>query len=386
MQVFKTYFKVIKSNMLQISIYVFVFLALAIIFTQISSTTETGDFTQAKTRTVLINEDENSVLVTGLEKYLGGYSEYISIENSTEKLQDALFFKEAEYIVRIPKGFTNEIMSGKNCKINKTVIPGTANVVYTDMLINQYLNTAKVYLAADKDITQAELVTKVANDLKNEAKVELRKSQANNTHVDSYFNFLAYVLISVIVLGVTSIMMVFNNKNLRRRNLCSPIKNTSINLQIILGNIVFSVGYWALMIICGFALIRGEMLTMSGLFYCINSFVLTIVVLCMSFLAGIFIKGRNAQSGVSNVLSLGLSFISGVFVPQWVLSKSVLAIAKFTPTYWYVKANSDISKLTNFSIENLTPIFQNMLIEIGFAVALLSVGLVMSKRKQMGGN
>ena len=386
MQVFKTYFKVIKRHSVQLSIYIFIFLALAIVFSQMSSSTDVGDFTQARTRVAFINEDENSELIEGFKEYLGNYSEYIKIENNTEKLQDALFFKNVEYIVRVPKGFTKDIMSGKGVEIKKTVITGTTNGIYTDLLINQYLNTAKVYLSTNKDITQSELVKLVSNDLKKETKVEIRETEAKRTRIDSFFNFLEYVLISVIILGVTSIMMVFNNKNLRRRNLCSPIKNTSINFQIILGNIVFSIGIWALMILCGFAIIRGDLLTISGLYYCINSLVFTVAVLCISFLAGLFIKTSNAQSGVANALAIGMSFISGAFVPQWILSKSVIAIAKFTPAYWYIKANSDISKMTNFSMENLTPVFQCMLIELGFAVAILSVGLVLSKRKQMGGN
>ncbi len=387
MQVFKTYFKVIKGHSMQLSIYIFIFLALAIASSQMSSsTTAVGAFTQAKTRVAFINEDDNSKLVEGFKEYLGNYSEYISIENNTEKLQDALFFKNVEYIVRVPEGFTKDIMSGKSVEIRKTVITGTTRSVYTDLLINQYLNTAKVYISTNKDITQSELVKLVANDLKNETKVEIRETEAKSTGVESFFNFLEYALISAIVLGVTSIMMVFNNKNLRRRNLCAPIKNTSINFQIILGNIIFSIGVWALMIICGFAIIKGEMLTMSGLFYCINSFVFTMAVLCISFVAGLFVKTSNAQSGVTNALALGMAFISGAFVPQWVLSKSVLAIAKFTPAYWYIKANTDISKMTNFSMENLTPIFQYMLIQLGFAVAILSVALVISKRKQMSEN
>ena len=386
MQVFKTYFKVIKRHFVQLSIYIFIFLAITIASSLMSSSTEVGAFTQEKTRVAFINEDENSNFIDGFKDYLGNYSEYISIQDNIEKLQDALFFKNVEYIVRIPKGFTQDIMSGKSSEIRKTVITGTSNSVYTDILINQYLNTAKVYLSTNKDLTQAELVKLVSNDLKNETKVEIKQTESKGTNIEGFFNFLEYALISVIVLGITSIMMVFNNKNLRRRNLCAPIKNRSINFQIVLGNIIFSVGVWTLMMLCGLAIMKDALLTMNGLYYCINSLVFTVDVLCISFLAGLFVKTSNAQSGIANALSLGMAFISGAFVPQWILSKSVIAIAKFTPAYWYIKANSDISKITNFTMENLTPVFQFMLIELGFAVAILSVGLVLSKRKQMRGN
>lgn len=388
MQVFKTYFKILKRKIGQLSIYVGVFLALAIV-SSLSATNTTSDFTQSKTRVAFINEDVNSVLIEGFKEYLGKHSVYVSIQNDTDKLQDALFFRDVEYIARLPKDFTKDIMAGKNSQIAKTVVSGSTNSIYTDMLVNRYFNTAKLYLNNSKDITQTDLVNQVAKDLKTDTKVQIQRVEDKSVDTGNtvyFFNFMAYALISILVLGVTSIMMVFNNKNLRRRNLCSPIKNNAINLQILLGNMVFAIVCWGLMIVCSFVLFRDKMVTTNALYFCMNSFVFTLMALCMGFLAGIFVKSSNAQSGASNVLSLGLCFISGIFVPQEVLSENVIAIAKLTPTYWYVKANADISNLTNFSMENLTPIFQYMLIELGFAVALLSVALVMSKRKQMSGN
>lgn len=389
MKVFKTYFKIIKKQLGQLSIYVVIFMALAVVFTNTGPTTNLTDFTQSKTRVAFINEDENSILVEGFKEYLGKHSIYVELENNTDKLQDALFFRDVEYIAKIPKGFTKDILAGKNSQIEKTVVSGSTSSIYTDMLVNKYYNTVKLYLSNYKDITQAELVKQVAKDLKVETLVHMQRAEekrADTGYLSFFFNFFAYTLICVIVLGVSSIMMVFNNKNLKRRTLCSPIKNISINLQILLGNIVYSIVCWGLMIIGSFILYKEQMLTKNALYFCINSFVFTLMVLSLSFLVGTLIKSGNAQAAISNVLALGLSFIGGVFVPQEFLSKDVIAIAKFTPTYWYVKANNAISNVTNFSMDNLSPIFSSMLIQLGFAVALLSVALVMSKRKQLKGN
>lgn len=387
MQVFKTYFKIIKKNIGQISIYIGVFLVLAIAFSFSSTSQSIDNFTQAKTRVAFINDDENSVLIKGFKEYLGNYSVYVPIENNTKKLQDALFFRDIEYIVRIPKGFTVDIMAGKDANLAKTTVAGSTNSIYIDMVVNKYFNTTKLYLKNNNNITQPELVKQVAKDLKIDTKVQIQKdnkqSEKTGSNVISFYNYLAYAIISILVLGVTSIMMVFNNRNLRRRTLCSPMKNLSLNMQIILGDIIYAISCWGFMMVINFVLFRQDMFTINRLYYCINSFVFTIMALCMAFLVGIFVKTSNAQAGIANVLGLGLSFISGVFVPQEILSKTVLNIAKFTPTYWYVKANKAISNLTNFSMENLMPIFQYMLIELGFGAALLSVALVMSKRKQM---
>lgn len=389
MQVFKTYFKIIKKMLGQLSMYVFIFLGIAIMFSFTSPVKDIENFTQTKTRVAFINEDENSVLINGFKEYLGKYSVYLEpVPNTTEELQDALFYRDVEYIARIPKGFTTDIMNGKPVQIEKTALVDSTSGIYTDMLVDRYFNTAKLYLKNYKDISQSELVDRIAGDLKAETEVRMKREVKSVIKNDTqfFYNYLAYILICVILLGVSSIMMIFNNKNLKRRNHCSPLKNSSMNLQLLLGNIVFSTVCWAVMVICSFVLYKEQMFTTNALFFCINSYVLTLMVLCLSFLVGLFVKGGNSQSAIANVLSLGMSFISGVFVPQELLGKSVLAIARFTPTYWYVRANNIISGLTDFSLENLLPVINSMLIQLGFAVAILSVALVVSKRKQLRGD
>jgi ABC-2 type transport system permease protein len=177
--------------------------------------------------------------------------------------------------------------------------------------------------------------------------------------------------------------MVLNDKNLKRRNLCSPMKNTTFNLQLIIGNLVFALVCYMFLVGFGFILNRETMMSYNGLLLCISALVFTISALSISYLAGLLIKNTNAQSAIANVLALGFSFISGVFVPQAFLGDKTLVISSFTPTYWYVKANNAIGKLSNFSFDNLSEVFIYMLIELGFAMAIFSVALVVSKQKRI---
>ncbi len=388
MTVFKTYFKIIKKQSLQLSIYLIIFLGLSIMFSNLGASNDIAKFTESRAKVAFINEDKDSVLLQGFKEYLGKHSTFVDVENSTERLQDALFFREVEYIAKIPSGFTDNIMSGRAAVIEKTSVSGSTSGIYTDILVNKYLNTAKLYINSQKGITQEELVKQVAKDLdiETEVKMEVSAGKTSDTSAVEYlFNYMPYALISIIILGISSIMIVFNDIKLKRRNLCSPVSNLSVNLQILFGNVVFSIVCWALLVIMGLVLYRELMFNVNTLYFCLNSLILTITILSMSFLIGILIKSRNAQSGISNVLSLGMSFLSGVFVPQEFLSENVLAIAKFTPTYWYIRANTAIGDLTNFNFENIAPALSYMLIDLGFAAALISVALVVSKRKQLRG-
>jgi ABC-2 type transport system permease protein len=80
-------------------------------------------------------------------------------------------------------------------------------------------------------------------------------------------------------------------------------------------------------------------------------------------------------------VALGFCFISGVFVPQQFLGSSVLEIASFTPSYWFVKANNQIAELTQFDFAYVEPIVSGMLIQVGFALAFFTVALVIGKKK-----
>jgi ABC-2 type transport system permease protein len=128
---------------------------------------------------------------------------------------------------------------------------------------------------------------------------------------------------------------------------------------------------------------KENMMSYNGLLLCINALVFTIAALSISYLVGLLLKSRDAQRAIANVLALGFSFISGVFVPQEFLSDKALTIASFTPTYWYVKANNVIGTLSSFSFNNLSDVFIYMLIELGFAMAIFSVALVVSKQKRV---
>jgi ABC-2 type transport system permease protein len=386
MQVFKVYFKIIKANMGQMCIYLIVFLAMSIAISKSQAPKTGDDFSQTKTNTAYINLGESTSLTKGFKEYLSKYVNFIDIENDEEKLQDALFFRDVEYIVTIPVDFTEDFLNGTPVELQKTIVPSSTTRMYVDMAINKYFNMARVYVNNVPGITEEILVNKLAKGAASETSVQLKSFEGkkqNNAFGVAYFNYLAYSLFSILILGVSSILMVFNNKNLKRRNLCSPMKDRSFNLQLIMGNLVFALAAYAVMVAFVIVLNREAMMSYNGLLLCINALIFTIAALSISYLVGLLIKNSNAQSAIANVLALGFSFISGVFVPQEFLSDKAMAIASLTPTYWYVKANNIIGKLSSFSFNNLSEVFSYMLIELGFAIAVFSVALVVSKQKRV---
>ena len=387
MQVYKAYFKIIKKNIGQLSIYLIIFLLFAIIFGKVSTSPKDTDFESTKVNISIINKDENSKLISGLRDYLKENANIVDVGTSKEDLQDALFFREAEYIITIPKGFTKEILKGnKDINIEKTVIPNSTSEIYMDNLINRYLNTVKMYTSTIDNISQAKLVSNVNKDLSHTTDVKIKtydNDYSNNASCANYYNFFAYSMFAVLILGISLVMISFNNKDLKRRNLASSLSMKNMNIQMVFANITYAVVVWFVMIIASFIMFKNYMFTINGLLSLLNSFVFTLAALSISILISNLVTSRNALSAVVNVIALGSCFISGVFVPQQYLGDTVLSIAKFNPTYWYVKANDDIALLVNYSNENMRPIFMSMLIVLGFAVAVYAVTLVVIKQKRL---
>ena len=387
MQVYKAYFKIIKKNIGQLSIYLIIFLLFAIIFGKVSTSPKDTDFESTKVNISIINKDENSKLISGLRDYLKENANIVDVGTSKEDLQDALFFREAEYIITIPKGFTKEILKGnKDINIEKTVIPNSTSEIYMDNLINRYLNTVKMYTSTIDNISQAKLVSNVNKDLSHTTDVKIKtydNDYSNNASCANYYNFFAYSMFAVLIIGISLVMISFNNKDLKRRNLASSLSMKNMNIQMVFANITYAVVVWFVMIIASFIMFKNYMFTINGLLSLLNSFVFTLAALSISILISNLVTSRNALSAVVNVIALGSCFISGVFVPQQYLGDTVLSIAKFNPTYWYVKANDDIAILVNYSNENMRPIFMSMIIVLGFALAVYAVTLVVIKQKRL---
>lgn len=386
MQVYKAFFKIIHKNLGQLLIYMIIFVVFAIVLGNSKQNPNDINFEDTKVNIAFINKDEDTKIVSGLKEYLRKNTNIIEVGKTKEDMQDALYFREVEYIVTIPKGFTKKILNNSDkIYIEKNSRSDSISEVYIDNLINRYLNIVKAYTLSSGNISQSQLVKYVGKDLDYNTKVEVstyENGYVSNPGCKNYYNYLAYSMFAILILGVTAVMLTFENKDLKMRNLSSALTMRSLNFQLVLGNISYAIVVWIIMILASFIMYKGYMFSMNGILFLVNSFIFTLSALSMGLLISTIVKSRSAMSAAANVVSLGLCFISGVFVPQEYLGKAVISIAKFNPVYWYIKANEEISILVNFNETNVVPIIYNMLIVFGFAAAILAVTLVIMKQRR----
>ena len=108
MQVFKTFLRILNKNKL---IIIF-FSALLIFFGGFNMKTSQNSMSfQAKKPDILIvNLDEEKGITKSLINYMSKNCNIVNIENSEEKIDDALFFRDVSYVIYIPENFNNEFL------------------------------------------------------------------------------------------------------------------------------------------------------------------------------------------------------------------------------------------------------------------------------------
>lgn len=390
MPVFKAYLQIIRKNAPLLLMYLGIVAGLAIMMTVFNAQSPQTGFSGSKVRTAVFNDDTaaGTLLSAGLVDYLGQTAELVTLADDPQQIRDALFFGEVSYVLRIPAGFSGQLSQSASdtvVNIERQAAPDSTSALYMDMLVNKYLHTVGLFRAGMPEAADEEIARLVRENLALSIPVELsvqNSYRGSYENIIYYFNYLAYALLSILILGISTCMITFNSLDLKRRNLCSPVSLRSQNLQILAGNLAFSIGSWLVMILVSLVLYRGAMLTWTGFWLALNAFAFMLVGLCLSFLIGYALKSRNAQAAVANVLTLGTSFIAGVFVPQEFLGRSVLAIARLTPTYWFVRANVAIGSLDSFDWMSLGDIRLACVIQLAFAGVFLAIATLLVYRKR----
>lgn len=390
MPVFKLCLKIINKNKMVMMVYILAFVLVSFIVRSFNRSSE-GITTYSDTKvSIAIVSQEDTPLTQGIETALSRIAEVKSLEgyedNLKETIQDALYFRALHMVITIPEGFTEAVLAGEPTMLKAQSVPGTIESMQVNLLINQYLNLAKLYVTADEDISSGELASSIESVMSKPAEVTIINPNPDTVQGDLmpfFFNYLAYSYMFVMILGVSSIMLVFNRKVIKWRNACGPMPSLQMSAQLLLAIAVFAVVVWLIIVaLCLIFDYRNAFKT-NTLYFMLNSVIFGISVLGLSFLLANLIKGKEASSAVANIITLSTCFLSGVFVPQAFLGETVLKVSSYFPTYWYVKANIQISELTQFNFTSLREILGIFLIELGFAAAFIIVSLAVGKRNQL---
>lgn len=385
MTVFKTFLKILNSCKGTVILYT----VILVIFGGMNMKTSDNstNFVASKPDVFIVNSDDSD-LTDDLIKYIGKKSEIKDIENTKEAQNDALFYREVNYIIYIPENFGADLIDGKNPEI-EVKSTGDYQAYYAELLLERYVKTAINYIDVLKessgDIDEAELIKKINSTVEKETQIEVTSKLDTDKlgGATFYFNFMNYGLLAGAIFSICMVLASFREEKIRRRTIISSMKKEKHNSILLMGNIMFALVLWAAYTLVGFFMCGFDVLmSKQGLVYIINSFVFTISAVSFAFLLANLVSNKNALNGIVTVFSLGTSFLCGAFVPAEWLPDVVLKIAHIFPSYWYIQNNEAVKTLEQWNFESIKPLIINMVVMLGFSIVFIIAANIVSARKK----
>lgn len=378
MIVFKAFLNVLNKNKSPIILFTII---LVIFGTLNYNNNETSlDFTNAKPDTYIINEDEDTGITKDFIKYIESKTVLMD-KYSIDEIDDALFYRDINYIIYIKKGFREDILNNKTPKI-EIKSTGDYQASLADMIVKKYLSVLNVYKGYS--LSEEEIIDKVNEALAEEVSVEVtsKLDTYSLSKITSYFNFMNYSLLAGLVFVISIILNSFKNKNINKRTVISSMNYKVFNRYLTLSNLLLALVLWVLYIILSFLLLGDVMFSMHALVCIVNSFIFMIVALVVAVLIGNVVNNKNAINGIVNVIALGSSFLCGAFVPVEFMPESVVKLSKILPSYYYINSNEIVKTLEEVNLNTLEPIIKNMVIMVIFIIGFVIINNIVTKRKR----
>ena len=380
MTVFKTILKILNKLKGMIILYTAILVAITAL-NQTSGNNMTN-FEDSKPSVLIVNKDSEDNIAKGFEDYISKHSEIKDIDTKDEdKINDAIFYRDVNYVIYIPKDFGKNLLDGKNPSLEYKSC-GDEYSSYAQMMVEKYIKTVLIY----KDYySGAELISKVNKVVDKDTKVYMKTilDTSKLSSMTQYFNILNYALLAGCVYCISMILASLNDETVRKRTIISSFNYKKYNRIVLLSNSIVIFAMWILYMILALILFKDLMFSSNGLGYVINSFVFTICSLTIGFLIGNITQNKNAIGGIVNVIALGTSFLCGCFVPFEYMPDYVLKIAHILPTYYYVANNQLIKTMEVFNFESVKPLLINGAVIVISSFIFVAVTNYVSKRKQI---
>ena len=392
MQVYKTFFKIGKKYGLSLSIYIVVFIILLFLMSILNQNSTSSKFSAEKVDFIAIDKD-NSDASLGLINYLKKKHNLKILKSyDTQTIQDNLYYEQIQYVLTIPKGFEKNLLEGNyENLLSHNMRKDSAKGYFFNQDIQSYLDILKMYLMADYDLNTAIDKTSASSSLGDNSFVTT-KSFSNNSNAANlsktqttmfyYFQYFAYIIVSIMIIGLTPILVTFKQPDLSARLACSSMPAKTQSIAISLASASYSLGLWLLFMFIAIICFKpSNVLSTSGLLCIINSLVFSFVVTGITLVISSFRINMSGISILSNVLGLGFSFLCGIFVPLWFLSDKVITFSKLLPAYWYVVNNNMLSGFSGDSLV-MKKYWNNLGVMFLYALALIAIYIMMNQERK----
>lgn len=384
MQVSKAFFMIARKRLLTAFIYIAIYTFIILILSSTAEDPMKDNFSSVSL-TIFIADEDQTPASRALCGYLDSLHEIADLNNDEEVLADQMYYRTLDYVLTIPAGFEDSLTSGKKeALLTDVKIPGSTNGYFVDQQISQYVQSLQLYLSGGYSLTEA--IAETDKSIADAVSVTTVSFETEDSSSDSrvfyFFQYLPYIFIAILFSGMTPVLVTLNKKSIKNRTTCSALTLTSKNLQLAGSCVVYSLVVWLLFAGLNVLFYGTDCFTANAMLAMLNSLVFLLFAAALALLVSYFAPDDNVISMAANIVGLTMAFLCGIFVPQTMLSPSVLNVGRFLPAYWYIRANNMLAGFGN-EVFDLSIYRTCIGIQLLFTAAIFCITLLVSrKRKQ----
>lgn len=375
MTIFKTYWKIVKKNIGIIILYTVMLLVFGTM--NLKANKNSFEFISSKPDIIIVN-NSSGIITDNLISYLKTNANVKNITDEND-IDDAVFFRDANYVIYIPKEFENKIENGKEFNIDIKTNNSYDSYIASELL-NKYLDVFSKYMNLYNDKILA--IQKLDNTLNKKADVVIENKTSLNTKTSLFYNFSSYSIMAIVIYIICLVLSSFNDEKISKRTSVSGMNYKTFNNYLYISSFTFTFIIFIVYLILSFLILKSSILNINGILYSLNMFIFFIVSFTMAILISNLVKSKGAISGVVNVISLGSAFLCGAFIPVKYMPSFALKIAHIFPTFYFIDNNEYIASLQNIDKASYKFVLKNFIIMIIFIIFFLILNTLVTRFKR----
>ncbi len=390
MQVFNLFFKLLKSNKGVIIMYFAIFLTVALVISDAQSVDGNNDQEKMKEEilTITIIDEDKETFGKGLTKYFSEGNKILEMEYDEDAILDKLYWRKLDYALVIPKGFEKSLLDEdiEDMELKCMKVPGYFDAGFFESELSMYTAKLTSLLKAGYSMEEAQQELFDLQDEKTKVEVANFINENQNDKTTMFLLYVPYLFITLGMNGIGIILLTLNAPLVKARMECSATTLRTKMTGLIAGIVLYGILLMAAVMVVVSILSKGSIFTDARLpYFLLNMFAMLLFSLSLGFFTGTISKNHDVVNGLVNVLSIGLCFLGGVFVPYEFFGEAVLKVARFVPTYWYAVNNMSIGAMTEMTPEFAKEIFWQTGLIAGYALVIFAVTIVIvaNKRKKI---
>lgn len=392
MKIFKLFYSLANAYRKNIIINTVILFALTIPISLVYTSNLDTSFEQVELKLGLVNHDQDNIVTDHFVDYLEGQYQVITLPDDEETITDALYYENANYVLKIPEGFGEALLNNEDINpLVKKVGPERSSETYADILIENYINNFQTLNTGTLVIDDPEAVETTLKLVEESIADDIPVSTNETTNLDadtiafgmSFTHLTSYSMIMTLITVFGLPMISMRNPEIMKRDRLGNISASRRNTELFLACNVFGIALWlAIMVIGGFIYGFDTLTSTHGQLLVLSSFIAMMGIQQMAFFVVTVASNKGLVSFLSTGISLLVAFTSGIFMPRNFISPFMQQLAQIATPVWQVRTDEVILSAETLSQTQYNTIFQYMGIQLLIGLAYMSLTYIYRKYKQ----